>query len=209
MTTKLTTHTIHVVLKMPKTIGDFIIAGQKIHDQMAVNTTTLKNPSPVLTVLQSHLDDLSTKQALAKTRAAGAVADRDAAKKVVSDDLNSERAYVESVVSADPTNAATIAGDAGMYLRKSPSINKPALTVKPGTVTGAVKVVAKATAGAKINEWQYSTDGGKTWIDLPPTSKATTTIQNLTPATTVMFRQRVFTKSGLSDWGQPVSALIN
>jgi hypothetical protein len=176
---------------------------------MALNTTTLKNPSPALTVLQSHLDDLSTKQALAKTRAAGAVADRDAAKKVVSDDLNSECSYVESVVSADPTNAATIAGDAGMYLRKSPTVSKPTLAVKPGTVTGAVKVVAKATAGAKINEWQYSVDGGKTWIDLPPTSKATTTIQNLTPATTVMFRQRVFTKSGLSDWSQPVSALIN
>jgi hypothetical protein len=96
-----------------------------------------------------------------------------------------------------------------MYLRKTASINKPALAVKPGTVTGAVKVVAKATAGAKINEWQYSTDGGKTWIDVPPTSMATTTIQNLTPATTVMFRQRVFTKSGLSDWGQLVSALIN
>jgi hypothetical protein len=209
MTTKLTTHTIHVVLKMPKKIGDFIIAGQKIHDQMALNTATLKNPSPVLTLLQTHLDDLTTKQALAKTRASGAVADRDAAKKVVSDDLNNERAYVESVVNADPTNAATIVGDAGMYFRKVTSVSKPPLAVKPGAVTGTVKVVAKATTGGKMNEWQYSTDGGKTWIDVPPTSKATTTIANLTPATTVMFRQRVFTKTGLSDWGQPVSALIN
>jgi len=81
--------------------------------------------------------------------------------------------------------------------------------VKLGTVTGTVEVVAKATKGAKMNDWQYSTDGGKTWIDAPPTSKATTTIPNLTPATTVMFRQRVFTKAGLSNWGQPVSALIN
>jgi hypothetical protein len=208
MTTKVTIHTIHVVLKMPRPIGDFLIAAQKIHDTMAVNTTTIKAPSPALTVLQTHIDDLTTKQALAKTHAAGAVADRDAARKQVSDDLNSERSYVEQLANADPGNAATIAGDAGMVLRKAPVRNKPLLAIKAGAASGIVKVTAKATKGAKMNEWQYSLDGGKTWVDVPPTTKATTTIQNLPPSTTVTFRQRVFTKAGMSDWGQPVAALV-
>jgi hypothetical protein len=69
-------------------------------------------------------------------------------------------------------------------------------------------VIAKATKGAKANEWQYSLDGGKTWIDLPPTTKASTAIQNLTPGTSVSIRQRVLTKAGLSDWGQPFSTLV-
>ena len=82
------------------------------------------------------------------------------------------------------------------------------LAVKPGTVSGTVNIVAKATKGAKQNQWQYSLDGGKTWIDLPPTTKARTAVASLTPGTTVTVRQRVFTKAGVGDWGQPVSQFV-
>ena len=209
MTTKVTTHTIHVVTKMPKKIGDFLIAAQKIHDTMAANTATIKTPDPTLAVFQTDIDSLVTKQALAKTRAEGAVADRDAARKLVNDDLSKERAYVETLCNADPGNAATIAGDAGMTLRKQAAHNKALLAVKPGPSTGVVKVVAKATKGGKLNQWQMSTDAGKTWVSVPDTSKASTTIENLTPATSVMFRQRVFTKAdGWSNWSEPVSQVI-
>ena len=208
MVTKTLTHTTHVVLKSPHKVGDFIIHAQFIHDTMAANVKTLPSPSPALTVLEADIGDLSTKQAATKTRTAGTVADRDAALKVVADDLNCERAYVEQLVNADPTNAAVIAGDSGMLIRKAPSRNKPLLAAKHGAVSGAVAVVAKATKGAKTNNWQYSLDGGKTWIDLPPTTAAKTTVHNLTPGTTVTFRQRVVTKAGLSDWGQPVSTLV-
>jgi hypothetical protein len=209
MTTKVTTYTIHVVLKMPKRIGDFIIAAQKIHDTMAANATTIKAPSPLLAVLQTDIDTLVTKQALATTRAAGAVADRDAARKVVNDDLNRERAYVETLVNADPTNAATLAGDAGMTIRKAGARNKPLLAAKHGATAGQVHVVAKATKGARLNSWQYSADGGKTWVEVPNTSTASTTIQGLTPAVNVMFRQRVFTiAAGWSNWSEAVSLIV-
>jgi hypothetical protein len=208
LATKTSTRTIHVVLKLPHKVGDFITRAQSIHDTMEANAKTLPSPSPVLTVLQTHLDDLSTKQVAAKARTAGAVADRDAAVKVVADDLNSERAYVEQLVNADPANAAIIAADADMALRKVTLPNKPPLAAKHGAVTGTVEVIAKATKGAKTNDWQYSLDGGKTWIDLPPTTKARTSIQNLTPGVTVTLRQRVVTKAGLSDWGQPISTLV-
>jgi hypothetical protein len=209
MTSRVTTQSIHVVLKMPKKIGDFIIGAQKIHDTMAANAATLKAPSPSLAVLQTDIDTLITKQALAKTRTAGAVAERDAAKKVVNNDLNGERGYVETLANADPMNAATIAGDAGMTVRKPAARNKPLLAAKQGTTTGQVHVVAKATKGAKVNGWQYSVDGGKTWIDAPETSKASTTLQGLAPTVHVMFRQRVFTKAiGWSNWSEPVSLIV-
>jgi hypothetical protein len=115
---------------------------------------------------------------------------------------------VEQLVNADSANGATIAQDAGMQLRKVPTRNKPLLALNKGATTGTVHVVAKATKGAKANEWQYSLDGGKTWIDMTPTTKANTSIQNLTPGTTVSVRQRVLTKAGQSDWGQPVSTLV-
>ncbi len=208
MTTSKASRTIRVVLKLPETVANFIVRAQTIHDTMAANTKTLPAPSPALTVLAADIASLITKEAAAKARTVGAVADRDAAKKVVSDDLSSEQAYVEQLVNADPANGATIAQDAGMQLRKVPTRNKPLLALNKGATTGTVKAVAKATKGAKANEWQYSLDGGKTWIDVPPTTKANTSIQNLTPGSTVSIRQRVLTKAGQSDWGQPVSTLV-
>jgi hypothetical protein len=208
MAKKASNRTILVALLLPEKVSDFIVRAQSIHDTMAANTGTLPSPSPALTTLASHISDLASKEAAAQARTAGAVADRDAARKVVADDLNSERAYVEQLVNADPTNGAIIAQDAGMTLRKVPSRNKPDLAANKGAVSGSVHAVAKATIGARANEWQYSLDGGKTWIDLPPTTKASTTIQGLTPGTTVSIRQRPLTKAGLTDWGQPVSTLV-
>jgi hypothetical protein len=207
-TKKTVTRTIHVVLKNPHKVGDFITHAQAIHDTMEANAKTLTNPSPVLTVLQTHITDLSTKEAATKSRTTGAVADRDAALKVVADDLSSERAYVETLVNADPANAVVIAQDAGMSLRKSSAHSKPVLAAKHGTVSGTVQVIAKAIKGGKTNEWQYSLDGGKTWIDMPPTTKANTAVTNLTPGVTVTFRQRAITKTGLTDWSQPVSSVV-
>ncbi len=208
MAKRTSTRTIQVVLKLPEKTADFIVRAQTIHDTMAANPGTLPSPMPVLTTLASHISDLVSKEAAAQTRAVGAVADRDAAKKVVADDLSSERAYVEQLVNADPANGAVIAHDAGMTLRKVPSRNKPDLAASKGAVSGSVHAVAKATKGARANEWQCSLDGGKTWIDLPPTTRADTTIHSLTPGTTVSIRQRVLTKAGLTDWGQPVSTLV-
>jgi len=210
MTTKVATNTIHVVLKLPTRMADYIVAGQKIHDTMAANPSTIKAPNPALTVLQTDLTTLVTKQAEAKTRAQGAVAARNAAKKQVADDLSQERAYVETLCNADPTNAAAIAGDAAMFIRKSaaPKVKAP-LAVKAGKVSGAVNLVAKATKGARLNEWQYSIDGGKTWTALPATTKASTSMASLTPGATVTVQQRAFTKAeGWSNWTQPVSLLV-
>ena len=192
----------------PRRTADLLVFVQKVHDLMAANVKSLPSPNPTLPVLQGRIDDLATKEALAKTRAAGAVEDRDQAQLVVKASLRSEAAYVEGLCTADPGNALVLAQDAGMTLRTLVPHDQPPLAIKAGAVSGSVSLVAKATYGAKQNQWQYSLDGGKTWIDSPPTTKAKTTLANLTPGTTVTVRQRVFTKAGLADWGQPVSHLV-
>ena len=200
---------IKVVLKLPHNRVDAYITGsQTIHDSMASHSTQFPSPVPVLTMLQGHIDDLSTKQAAAKLRTAGAVSARDASQKVLAGDLASERAYVESLVNADPSNAGTIAASAAMSLRKSGSHAKPTLSVKHGAVSGSVKLAAKTAKGVKANEWQYSTDSGKTWIDLPKTTKAATSLDKLTVGASVSFRHRVFTKAGDGDWSDSVSATV-
>ena len=209
MKTKARVGRIGVALKAPHKVEELLVFAQVVHDDMAANSKTLPSPSPALSVLQADIDNLAAKQAIVKTRVAGAVEDRDVAEKVVRVDLNNERAYVEAVVNADPTNAARIATDAGMSLRVvPPAADKPALAVKAGATSGTLHVVAKATKGAKAHHWQLSTDGGKTWVDLPPTTKAKTQVANLTPGTTVQLREATLTKAGLGDWSLPVPHLV-
>ena len=202
------TNKIEVTLGLPRTIADLLVYAQVIHDAMAANPKSLPSPSPALSVLQTDIDTAASKEAIARTRVAGAVTDRDLAVRALKVDLNNERSYVELVANADPANASQIAQDAGMSLHKRTAPNKPPLAVKAGATSGSVKVVAKATKGAKANDWQLSTDGGKTWVDLPSTTKAETSVANLTPGTLVQVRQRVFTKAGLSDWSIPVPHVV-
>ena len=210
MTKQASTHKIEVVLKAPRKVANLLVFAQTIHDTMAANTSTLPSPSPALSVLQTDISTLAAKEAVVQTRVKGAVADRDAAQRTLLIDLNNERAYVESVVNAgNPADAAQIAADAGMTVHVTTPRNKPPLALKAGATSGVVEAVAKATQGAASNDWQYSLDGGKTWIALPSTTKAKTTIPNLTPGTTVQVRQRALTKAGEGDWSVPIPFVVS
>ncbi len=72
----------------------------------------------------------------------------------------------------------------------------------------SVHVIAKAADRRASYEWQYSLDGGKTWVDVPNTLQAKTTITGLPAATVVLFRYRPTTKAGMGDWSAPASILV-
>ena len=200
---------IGVDLKAPTPVAGFLVFAQDIHDKMAAASKELPSPSPTLSVLQTDIDTLKAKEVIVKTRAPGAVQDRNAALKVVKIDLNNERAYVEAVVNANPALAATLVPSVGMALRTAPARTKAPLAAKAGATSGLVHLTAQKAKGARANEWQYSADGGKTWIDLPSTTKATTQVANLQPSTTVQFRHRSVSKTGVSDWSLPVPHVVS
>src|SRR5579859_4144854 len=133
---------------------------------MVNNSKVFPSPPLALSVLASHTSDLDAKETAAKDRAKGATADRDAAMKIVAVDLGQLRGYVEQVVNQDPANAESLAADAGMSVRTKTHPAKPPLAAKHPSL-GTVHLVAKAIKGGKTNDWQYTTDGGKTWIGVP------------------------------------------
>jgi hypothetical protein len=54
-----------------------------------------------------------------------------------------------------------------------------------------VAEVIAASAGHRASyDWQYSADGGKTWVMLTSTLKASTTITGLAPGAVVEFKYR-------------------
>jgi len=202
-----TPHKIVVVSNLPYPVADFIIRASAIHDAMAKSKTTYPSPPVAMPVFASHIADLIAKETAAKTRAAGTVADRDAARRVVVVDIAQLQSYVQKLVNADPVNADSLAQAAGMTVRKATYPAKPPLVAKPAFM-GVMRLVAKAIKGGKTNEWQFSTDGGTTWVSTPSSTKASTTIAGLQVGSLVSFRHRAITKMGPGDWGQPITATV-
>jgi hypothetical protein len=79
---------------------------------------------------------------------------------------------------------------------------------KHGRTSGVATVVAASAGHRASYEWQYTADGGKTWLAMPVTLQAKTTIAELTPGSTVQFKYRAVTRAGEGDWSAPVSLTI-
>lgn len=206
---KTTTQTkVHVTLKLPRPVLALIALAKAIGAALAAHPGLFPSPVPSLAKLASDTTALDNAQAVVATRVKGSVEARNAARVTLVATLNALRAYVQTVCDADPANAPTTAQNAGMSTRPPPSHNKPALSAKPNPKTsGSVDVSAKVTAKGS-HEWQFSTDGGKTYVSCPPTTQAKTTITGLTPGSTVLVRHRAVTKTGPDNWGDPVSLVV-
>jgi hypothetical protein len=159
--------------------------------------------------MQKGIDDLVAAQAAATIRTKGAVALRNEKKQALITLLEEWRTCVQSTADANPENGPSIIQSAGTTLRKAPQRKPLGFHVKLGAVSGSVKVVAPAAARRASYEWQYSVDGGKTWVTLPTTLQSRTTAAGLPVATTVQFRYRAVIKAGEGDWSQPFSILVN
>ena len=97
--------------------------------------------------------------------------------------------------------------------RRRPSARRPpavraSSAARAGLLSGTASLVTASAAGRASYEWQYSTDAGKTWLLLPPTLQAKTSVSGLQAGTVVQFRNRAVTKTGASDWSPAVSLLI-
>jgi hypothetical protein len=198
-------HHVSAVLDVRLTDAALIGLATHIVTEMTGNLY-FKTPTPALATVSADNAAYAKAQTAALMKTKSTIADRNAKKAVVVTDLRMLKAYVQSIANADPTNATTIIQSAGMNLRKPSSYVKQDLAAKPGTVSGAVTLMAKS-AGRASYDWQSSTDG-KTWTSLPSTLQAKTSIQNLTPGTTIYVRNRSVTKTGVGDWGQTISVLV-
>jgi hypothetical protein len=199
---------LHLVLGLPtgSSIPPLVSRSTTIRDAIAADKVTFPTPNPPMSVLTTAIDGLTAAQSALKTHS-GTRAARDAARMHLVTTVKAVGAYVQQLCDATPDKAAAIAQAATMRLRNPKPRHKSDLTVKQ-LASGVVKLVAKATTGGKAHDWQYSADGGKTWIDVPSTTRSTTTITGLQPGVVVHFRKRVISKTGVSPWPDPVSAMV-
>jgi hypothetical protein len=197
-----------VTLKLPKSVPALLTYTQNIVQAMTANAATFGSPTPPLATLTSAATELSRAEAAALSRGKGAVSIRNEKRTALVLLLKQEASYVQHTADANLENGVSIIESAAMSVRKTTARRPKAFEVVAGPVSGSVKLVTKSAGTRASYEWQYSTDGGKTWLEGPWTLQAKTLVTGLTPATTVSFRYRALTKTGEGDWSQVVSLLV-
>jgi hypothetical protein len=196
------------VLKVPKQKKALSPYGRHVVTCMT-GSAKVPNPNPPLSAITAACTALDVSQAAMPGNKA-ATTQRDADYLALLLLLHHELDYVNSVAEQQksPADAEVVITGSGFSLRQEFKRNKEALAATYGLASGAVELDARAVAPGASYYWQWSTDM-KTWVSLPETKQASTTITGLTPATTYYFRFRALTRKGMTDWSQDVSLLVH
>jgi len=201
------THRTTAALKLPTAIAALISTARTIVQSMTGNGS-FPAPEPALATVTAAINDLETAEVSARGRTKGAVAARNQKRAALVTLLDELKAYVQKVADGDPTHAPAVIESAGMNLRKAVVRVKRVFAAKAGAVSGAVELLAPSAGHRASYEWEYSTDGGKTWQLMPATLQAKTTTAGLPVGSTYAFRYRPVVRTGALDWSEPVSILI-
>ncbi|MDP9037239.1 MAG: fibronectin type III domain-containing protein [Myxococcota bacterium] len=196
-----------VTLQLPRNVPALIVYAQGIAKRM-IGNPAFPNPSPALSAITAAVDELQAAETAALARTKGATATRNEKRAALVTHLQQLRAHIQATADASATNAASIIESAGVRVKKMATRHARGFVARPGNVSGVARVFAATSARRASYEWQYSTDGGKTWVSAPATLQAKTSIAGLTPGATVHFKSRSVTKAGEGDWSQPVSLLV-
>jgi hypothetical protein len=201
-------HRATISLDVPTKIADVILYANNIVQKLT-NNPNIPTPVPTVAALAAAVNDLHAAETAALSRAKGSATVRNDKRTVLVSLLQQLRGTVQSVADATPENGAAIIESAGLAVRKIPSPGKRGFSAKSGPLSGSARVTAVSAGARSSYEWQYSSDGGKTWVLAPATTQGKTTIAGLPVATTVQFRVLAVTpKGGQGDWSQPVSLVV-
>jgi len=196
-----------VALKLPTKVPALISLATGIVQGLTGNAS-FPAPVPALATVTAAITGLQTAETAAQAKTRGAVAARNAQRAALLTMLDQLKAYVQQVADANRATAPALIQSVAMSVKKIPIHQKQVFAAEAGTVSGSVKLVAQVAGRRASYEWESSLDGGKTWVSAPPTLQTKTTMAGLTVGTSYMFRYRSVTKTGASDWSQPISMLV-
>jgi hypothetical protein len=194
-------------LKLPRPVPALIALAKSIVQSMS-NNPAFSTPDPTLATVSAAIADLEAAETAAKTRIQGAVAVRNEKRAALVTLLGQLKSYIQKTADANPETATSVIQSAGIKTRKPLVRAQRVFAATPGTVSGQAKLVAQTASRRAAYEWEYSTDGGKTWVAAPATLQAKATVFGLTPGANVQFRYRAVLKTGEGDWSQPTSLIV-
>jgi hypothetical protein len=199
-------------------ISAVMTRAQGMYDGLEGDPSTYANPTLPLPAFLDLIANLGKAQQAVKTRVVGAREKRDVQHGLLLTGMETERMFVQSLADANPSCAASLITSAGLVVATAPVHVKAMLTLRNGKQSGSVRCEAHVAlligAGAKHPTekryfgWQYTTDGGKTFVTMVPTPAGKVVIEGLTPLTTVGVRVNMTNSEGPGDWSQLVTILV-
>jgi hypothetical protein len=196
-----------VSLKLPVSVPALLQTTKVILLAVAHNPL-FPTPDPSLATLQAALSALEEAETAVRSGSRGATAARDEKRRVLGTLLRQLGAYVQKVADGDSSTAEAVIESAGVSVHKLAIRQKQRFTVRQGAVSGSVKLMTIWVGRRASYAWQYSLDGGATWLTRPITLRSKTTVSGLPVGTMVLFRSRAVTKKGEGDWSQALGLLV-
>jgi hypothetical protein len=195
-----------VVVGLPRKHDDRVTAATTIIDSMDGNAS-FPNSATQVAAAKAAVAPYAKAVQDAKNRIPGATKVRKDAFKALVKTLDALRIVAQIAVDATPSQAATLATEAGMKLRRATLRTKADFAVVDGPNSGSVHLIAKAIAKAVLYYWEVSSDQ-KSWSVAAETTKANAILTGLTPGQTYWFRFRVRTRKGMSDYSILLSYIV-
>ena len=187
--------------------GDFLTSSKAIFSALSKDIGSFYSPPFAgMALMKNQISDFGDAITNAKNKGLGVGGAKMAAKTLLYGTLVNALGYINDLARLDQTNAVEIIEGAQMVVIGGKSHKKQDFAVKQGSATGeaALRCLAVMIDGRYQKAtyyWQYSLDGGATWIDVPQTSHANTVIKGMTAGVPAKFRKQTFsTKTGLSKW---------
>ena len=199
-----------VILKLKEDEAPLLVVRARNIVQRMTGNPWFPSPSPPLADVESAIDDLDAAEVRTHTRAPDSVTDRDGKRKVLERRLDELRGYVFKIASDNPDHAAEIVASADMYLKRLRGPPPQGFAAEPGSRSGEIDVTAPRAGDRAAYEFQYSLDGGKTWLPFPQAveTKASATLPGQKPGSTVHLRYRVTVKGVTGDWSDAISIIV-
>jgi len=194
---------------------DVLLRAWAIYNGLGSDPQRYPSPTPTLSDLKGQIDVFENAEQAAGARTVGAVAVRNLERSKLVGMLEGERFYVQSRCDMVPREEAIVmVTTAGMFVASWAAYTKAMLTARPGPAAGTVILDANVSqlVGAQsrrcLFHWQWTLDGGQTFIDAMPTLVGKTVIAQLPSNATVGFRVTTSHKGVLGEWTQLVTALV-
>jgi hypothetical protein len=197
-----------IALNLPQVVTALIVYGRHVVLAMTGNPW-FPSPNPPLPQVTADLDALEAANIVAQGRAKGAVSAREQKQVAVENDLLGLQAYAEGIALQHPEQSVAIIESGGMSPRQFLRRPKPPLSAHMGVAPDEVILTAKAARRGSAYEWQYSLDGGRTWIAAGTTTVSSTRIAGFTPGAACLFRFRTTLGRETGGWSQPLAFIVH
>ncbi len=205
-------------VKMTK-VSAVIGRAEAMANGMGADTVTYASPNPTLPAFKILITNVITAEAAVKSRTAGAVATRDVQLHLLIGGMENERVYVQGLSDATPARAVQLIENAGLVVAKSPTHSKLMLELRngpqPGSIACSANVGLLVGAGAthpraaRFYGWQYTADGGKTFVTAASTATSKTLLTGLPPVTLVGVRVNITTRGVTSEWTDVATIVVH